>query len=210
MSNLRHANAYGPDAGAVLVGIAPYLDAVTTRFVTEFYDDLATQPGQSAILSHLTADEFAHLQARQSDHLRQMFMPALDEVSHRASARAVGKIHALTGVEPGWIVDGYEHYRRLILDLSRITQRDYRAFREVLDQRLSVELHEQLDAPRELQQLQHAALQRIDLLVATSTTFIDLASGVLDILISLDGIETGAISRPDSLSNLQYEVTAGE
>ncbi len=210
MSNLRHANAYGPEAGTVLVGIAPYLDAVTARFITEFYDDLATQSGQSSILAHLTPEEFAHLQARQTEHLRQLFSPTLDETSHRASARLVGKIHALTGVEPGWIVDGYEHYRRLILDLSRITQRDYRAFREVLDQRLSVELHEQLDAPRELHELQHAALQRIDNLVVSSTTFIDLATGVLDILITLEGIETGAISRPDSLGNLQYEVTAGE
>ena len=210
MSRLDRADAYGADAGAVLHAVAPYLDAVTKQFIVEFYDDLAARPGPSTLLAHLTPGEFAHLQERQAAHLRRMFDPALVEEMHRASARAVGRIHSLTGVEPGWIVDAYEHYRHLILDLSRLTQRDYRSFREVLDQRVGVELHEQLDAARELHERQHAALQRIDQLVASSTTFIDLASGVLEILVALDGISTGAISRPDPQGNLQYEVTAGE
>lgn len=210
MNGPDRIDAYGTDAGAVLLGVAPYLDGVTERFVVEFYADLVGRPGPSELLAHLTPEEFRHLQGRQAAHLRQLFDPALAEAKHRASARAVGRIHALTGVEPGWIVDAYEHYRHLVLDLSRIARDDYRAFREVLDQRLSVELHEQLDVPRELHTLQHAALQRIDQLVASSTTFIDLASGILDILVTLDGISTGAISRPDPQGNLQYEVTAGE
>ncbi len=210
MSRLDRTDAYGANAGAVLRAVAPYLDAVTKQFVVEFYDDLAARPGPSTLLAHLTPEEYARLQERQAAHLRRMFDPALAEEMHRASARAVGRIHSLTGVEPGWIVDAYEHYRHLILDLSRLTQRDFRAFREVLDQRLSIELHEQLDAARELHEKQHAALQRIDQLIASSTTFIDLASGVLESIVALDGISTGAISRPDPLGNLQYEVTAGE
>ncbi len=210
MSERKYADAYGANAGAVLRSALSELEGVSERFITEFYGSLAEQPEQAAILARLTPAELARLKAHQGAHLRQLFEPTLDEAQHRSSAREVGRIHALTGVEPGAIVDAYERYRQLILDLSNTSQHDYRAFREVLDHRLSVELHEQLDAPRELHELQRVALQKIDQLVASATTFIDLASGILEAVVGLDGIATGAISRPDPQGNLQYEVTAGD
>lgn len=210
MSQPKSADAYGKDAAVVLRALAPKIGETTERFVATFYDNLTEYPGQAEIVARLTPREFDRLQAHQNAHLRMLLDPELDEARHRAVARRVGRIHALTGVEPGWIVDGYERYRRVVFDLSRIAQREYRALCDILDRRLSIELHEQLDAPRELNVVQHAALQRIDRLVASSTTFSDLASGLLEILITLDGIVTAAISRPDPQGNLQYEVTGGE
>lgn len=55
MTQFKRRDAYGEAAAAILAEFASYLDAAVGRFITSFYDNLATQLGPSAILGHLGA-----------------------------------------------------------------------------------------------------------------------------------------------------------
>lgn len=180
---------YGDQARGLLELFAPAASQVLRSFAPRFYDTLLRSAETRATLELLTAEEFSHLQQRQTEHLAMLLAPALRAPTHQARAKWVGRVHALIGVDMMWVVDAYNLYQRELHDaLNALPQRIRDPLRRTMDRRLLLDLQAQSVGYYEVDQEFEDALAGIHDVVLTARSTLDLYQGVLKALCGIDGV----------------------
>jgi diguanylate cyclase (GGDEF)-like protein/PAS domain S-box-containing protein len=158
-------DAYGAEAIELLSQIQEHLQRVVTQFVREFYAEIHQRREPSAILAQLTADEFVHLQDKQTEHLRQLLSPALSESQHRAQAQQLGQVHALVGMDASEMILAMQDYTSLVhRSIQSLAWRgDRRAeLAGVIGERLKHEMHWELNGMRLIEQARQSVLAYLE------------------------------------------------
>lgn len=200
---------FGTTALSLLDNIRPHLDDIGNEFAAAFYDDLVAHPESAAILSRLSAVEFASLKSRQARHLKFLLAPESSETAIATRGRELGRIHALAGVTPDWIPRGVALYGRLLrTGLERLpsTARSrYRAVRAA-DARLWLDLQTQLSAMQAVMDAYHAHTARK---LPPPGSWASLVHGELSALASLPGVRACQLMRPHGDGIFAIERSAG-
>ena len=204
--------AYGPDASALLARVRASLLRATAEFVTIFYATLAQQPAAQAILPRLSADEFAHLRARQQQHLGHILAPDLTEDTHRQGAHRLGRIHALVGLDQSAIIEAMHLYLETLKQvLGRLNLRPFERNRLVnlLSHRLLTEMEQQIKGEMELTQTREHLLLSLHAQKTAASSWPDFMRSVVDQLVDLEGFRGAGVARPDSNGRFVFECIAG-
>ncbi len=158
-------DAYGPKASDLLIQIQDHLQHVGAQFVREFYAEVHQRREPSAILGHLSAEEYAHLQDKQMEHLRQLLSPATSESQHQAQAAQLGQVHALIGLDASEMILAMQDYTSLVH--RAIQSLPWRSDRRtelmgVIGERLKREMHWELQGMRQIEQARQSVLANLD------------------------------------------------
>lgn len=158
-------DAYGAEAVELLSQIQEHLQRVVTQFVREFYAEIHQRREPSAILAQLTSDEFAHLQDKQTEHLRQLLSPALSESRHQTQAQQLGQVHALVGMDASEMILAMQDYTSLVhRSIQSLAWRgDRRAeLAGIIGERLKHEMHWELNGMRQIEQARQSVLTYLE------------------------------------------------
>ncbi len=193
-----------------LAGIAGQMHEIADEFTSAFYDELGKRDEGAKVLAALTEDELAELKAIQARHFA--FLLAPDTRAHQIAARgrAVGRIHALSGLSAATMSDAYALYRELLrwhLDAWGMQTRvRYRTLRAA-DERLQIEMQAELDAMQGVVNQYNEALARPG---AAQAPMVELVQRELDIVAALPGIVAVLVMRPQADGLVHAELAAGE
>ncbi|HUY29786.1 MAG TPA: EAL domain-containing protein [Acidimicrobiales bacterium] len=203
--------AYGPEAAELLSRAWPAVDPAVPELVEEFYADLAGATGPCTVLDRLTPAELRRLKLSQGEHLRALLDPALERRRALERARHVGRLHAMVAVEADWYSAAVGCYLAGIVRATRAwsTPEDRLGLHYVASTRLVTDLEGVLHGFRDVEERQFTALAEVGRVVAHADTMADLARGVLDALLRLDGVVAGFFGRPDADGVFQFEVGIG-
>lgn len=193
---------YGQAAQQLLRLLAPQVEAFAPRFVQQFYADLENQPPMQAVLHTLSPDERQRLHQAQQAHLQSLLSPEANEAQHRAEARRLGMIHALTGVSTAVLVEALETYLRQAvawIEHAPLRQAERVPLQRLVTARIRVELQEQARGEQETIEhytnwVQGAAQTAADFVNRT-----DFMRWALAELVRLPGIVAAAFGRPDAM-----------
>ncbi len=108
---------YGAEAERLLRATTALWPAVACAFADEFFADLSRWQGAGPILDSLTSDTLARLRTQQTAHLVALMTPGADRATLMRRAEALGRIHALVGV------DGTVQMQAMTLYQARLAQR---------------------------------------------------------------------------------------
>jgi diguanylate cyclase (GGDEF)-like protein/PAS domain S-box-containing protein len=203
---------YGAQAQALLQLAQPLLAQRASGFVDQFYALLARDPDSAQILTHLTADEFAHLKARQVDHFHLLLRPDLQEAEHLAAAHRIGEIHALVGVPTRLLVQSAGLYLQSLTDIShhlRVRPRENRRIVQLLTARMQTELQTQVEAAQGLRERYHQCVIALEHALQDGAPWSEFMQAALDRLITLPGLRAAGIGAPDANGHFVVELSAG-
>ncbi len=200
----------GAEAPRMLALIQPHLDGVAHAFANDFYATLVAQPDTGAVLACLSEDEFARLKRMQAEHLRFLLCPATSCEAIEARARAIGRVHALTGVSGAWMTQAMGLYRELLRQhlesLAYAARERYRALRAA-DARLQLDVQTELDAMQSVVDVYHANPARP--LPSSGANWTSLVQAELDTLGALPGVRACQLMRPRSDGVFAIEFSSG-
>jgi diguanylate cyclase (GGDEF)-like protein len=191
---------YGSAASDLLRTLAESVNTLAETFVARFYQELSeTDPASAKIVGWLGPEEYAHLQRKQTEHLKFLLSPSLTEEEHRAQARIVGGIHALTGVSASSMVRAitiYLHQFDNSAPKFQLGRQDLIKLETVITERLSTELAEELEAEQAINQQFQSNLVKVDSLSRSTLSWQDFNEHLLQLLCTLPAIEAGWIGSP--------------
>ena len=196
---------------ALLAQVADVLEPHLLEHVGAFYDSLEARDEPRLLFERLTASEQENLSRQQAEHVRAVVSPDTDEAALRTRARAVGRIHALAGVEMDWYVDAVAEHQAGVYEVlaqHRDTV-DCAAATALLNKRFMHDLHGALQGYRDIDVEQTDVLLEVNRVAGEARTVTDLARGVLDALSALDGVLCAFIGRPDEDGVFVFEAGAG-
>jgi EAL domain-containing protein (putative c-di-GMP-specific phosphodiesterase class I) len=196
---------------ALLADASRLLDPFVDAHVAAFYVSLEERPELRQVFERLTPAERERLLDRQGEHVRSLLDPGTTNAAILSRARAVGRIHALAGVEMDWYVDAVADHQRGIFDVlfSEGRSFDLAEFTALLNERFMLDLHGALQGYREVDAEQNHVLLQVNRITAEARTVADLARGVLDVLAGLDGLVVAFVVRPDEHGVFVHEAGAG-
>ena len=191
----------------VLDCLDPHLDTI----VADFYARLSRRPELKAVVERLTEDEFRHLQRRQAAHLRRLLAPRLSFESVRDLAREVGRVHAMTGVELDWYVDGVSEHRHGLLAAiaEHCPDLDVVSVQRAVVERFMSDLHGAVLGYRDMDAAEMRVLLEVLRVAADSATVADLSRGLVEALAGLDGVSIVMFARPDADGRMETELGGG-
>lgn len=196
-----HAPPYGTAAAILLQRFEHQLSGLVHDFVDQFYAELNADPDARKIISQLSPDEFAHLKSRQSDHLRQLLDPELNEATHRRSAARVGEVHALIGLSASSLVRAitiYLHQFDVLIAQHRLPPHDHSRLELVLTERLSIELSEELESEHKISNQYQQILIEVDTLGRQPLSWQEFNERLLVKLQRCPGVQSCWIGAPDT------------
>ncbi len=195
---------YGPEARRLLVATEGIWPVIAGEFVDDFYTGLARQKQAATILAALSPAELAHLKARQATHLVALMAARTDRDTVCRTARTVGQIHALTGVDGGLLVQALGLYRAHLakyLAMQPLRPSERQNLVTVATARLQEDNAEQMEASARTIAVYFDALpygpQRAD------ASWVDAVQTRLDAAARLPGILSVRLLQPDDLGTLQ-------
>ncbi|MEJ2059230.1 MAG: EAL domain-containing protein [Gammaproteobacteria bacterium] len=198
---------YGPDACRLLEPLHASLESLVSSFVERFFDEqLAGSSGAGQVLASLTPDNREGLQQALANHFRLLIDPHLDAATHHATAARVGRVHAMAGIEPTWLIDAYSQWTNMVQ--SRLVHAGLA--HAVLSHRVGMDLQAQLSGFETIEEGRQDVLRRLDALAWRAQSFADLAQGVVDALAGLDEVVAATIGRPGEGPQFQFEFVAGD
>ncbi|MDA8363866.1 MAG: EAL domain-containing protein [Gammaproteobacteria bacterium] len=201
---------FGSEAQRLLDSGARHFEEVAQEFVRTLHVELSRQTEPSAILACLTPDGLEALEARQIGHLRLLFNPQTTAGAIEQSARRLGQVHALIGVNGAWISQAMSLYRGLLrqrLDGAASVSRNRHRMLRAADARLQLDLQTELDTMQKVTDTYNAHLARP--LPRLQETWTSLAQGELDALAALPGIRACQLLRPQPNGVFAVEFSAG-
>ncbi len=201
---------YGTEACALLERMQAHFTIVTGQFVETFYAELGTHAQSRAILHHLSASERQQLKTRQSEHLHFLLASTTTQQAIMESARHLGQIHALVGVDGALIVQSMTLYRKLLSDhLNQALLRTQDRYTLLLtaDARLHDDIQAQLSAAAGV------AARDMDVLSvplpAHGALWADIRATEITALGQLPGIQAALFMRLDNRGIFVVENSAG-
>lgn len=210
LPSLSSEEIYGPAASVPLRSFQQRASEITRTFAPRFYDSLMQAQDTHSLLDLLTPGEFQHLQTRQTAHLLMLLDPDLEGPQHRDHAKAVGRVHALVGVDMMWLIDAYNLYQQALHDaLLSLPPQDQHRLQRILDRRLLLDLQAQSAGYQQIDtelSLVLAVIQQ-SALWARSTT--DLYQDVLKALCSVDGVLAANVGRMGMQGVFEVEALDG-
>ncbi|MDA8252170.1 MAG: GAF domain-containing protein, partial [Rhodospirillales bacterium] len=195
---------YGPEARRLLAATEGIWPVITDGFVEEFYSVLARQKLAVPILAALSPDELVRLKARQVAHLIALMAATGDRDSLRRVARAVGQVHALTGVDNVLMVQAlglYQAHLTRYLATQPLRPSERQNLMAVATARLQEDNAEQMEASaRTIATYFDVLLNRPR---QADAPWVDVAQARLDAMAGLPGILSVRFLRPDEAGILQ-------
>jgi len=195
---------YGPEALRLLGATEGIWPAVAAEFLESFYISLAGQKLAAPILAALSPAELTRLKARQAEHLIALMAPTTDRETMCRTARVVGQVHALVGVDNVLMVQAIGFYQaRLTERLAALPLRpiDRRSLVAVATARLQEDNAEQMEASaKTIGAYFDVLLQRLP---RSDIPWVDAAQVQLDALAGLPGILAAGLLRPDAEGKFQ-------
>jgi len=204
----RGQSAYGSAAAAKLARL-PAPDDLVARVASQFYEELRAHP-LGAHLALLAPEELDSLTQRLATHLSLLLDPGLNHDALLATARAVGRIHALSGLVAQDLVEGTHLLEGLLgraIAEAPGSQRDRRAATEVAEQRLKDEATAELQGMEQLRRQYLAVLTRPS--PPPETPWSDVIADELEAIGALPGTRSVCLARPDRSGSFVIEVNAG-
>ncbi len=204
---------YGPEARRLLGTTESIWPAVAEGFIKDFYAGLADQKLAAPILAALSPAELTHLKGRQTAHLLTLMAPEADREALRRTARTIGQIHALVGVDNVQMVQAIGFCQaRLTEHLAAQPLRpiDRRNLMAVATARLQEDHAEQMEASAKTMAAYFDALLRCP--PRSDAPWVDAVQAELDAMAGLPGILSARLLRPNaegSLQTLASSSTAG-
>lgn len=187
--------------------MGPRLDEI----VDAFYSRLNRRPQLKAVVERLTDEELAGLKRRQAVHLRHLLAPTLSADVLRERAREVGKVHAMSGVELDWYVDGVTEHRHGIWDalVDRCPEVGLVEVHRAVVERFMADLHGVVLGYRDMDEVENRVLLDVLRVVTEATTVADLARGIVEALGRLDGVVVALFARTDETGRMETEIGGG-
>ena len=202
---------YGKDIASCMQSVQRAFEWRAPAFTEQFFDSLVKTSEGAQILSSLLPEEFAHLKARQSEHLRMLFSPQLSLARHQLEAQRAGLSHALVGVDLTTLVASFaalqQEFQEEILPLVAQEYRDDAM--HVVGRRIFIDLQAQAQSYRKIDTELALAMSQIDQLIQSTENFSDLVRGVMRIIGDIDGDLSVFFARCDSSGELQIEASQG-
>ncbi len=212
MLNLDVESVYGPGTAAAL-GAAPdaLLQQAAREFVPYFYAIFAGTPEGGPILGRLLPEEFAHLQARQTEHFTMLFDPHLTPPRHLTAAQQAGRVHALIGVDLLMVSEAYTLYQQYLQDelLPKIEPSCRDELMRAIIRRIMADLRGQALSYRRIDAEVSRAIAEIDQLIHATANFSDLIRGAMAVIGNLEGNSSGFFARVDQSGELRIEASQG-
>lgn len=196
---------------ALLATVRAALARTVDDSVDRFYAELEDRPGPSAVLGRLGEPEVRRLKERQAEHLLGVLDPDLEERAAFEQARAIGRVHAMVGVDLGWYAEAMSTHHQQIFDLAgRLPDvADQVWLYSTLVHRLAVDLQAALAGYRDVDAASHRAMMRVHEAVSSAGTVPDLVHGVLEACTGAEGISAGFFGRPDAHDVFRFEMGLG-
>ncbi len=207
------APAYGPEARALLTRIQAVLPEFNDGFLARFYDGLHGRAEAQAILARLGSEDLARLHAKQAQHLGRLLSPEISAEEHYRQAKRVGRVHEMVGIGLPTLLDAYHRYRQQLQEavtVCALTPGEREFFDRMLMQRVIIDVEGQGVAHQDVNLEVASATSRVHRQVQESETLPDLLQGVVDALLTIDGIVACFFLRPDARDTLQIEGIGGE
>ena len=196
LPQLSAEEVYGAAVAAPLRAFQQCATQITLTFATRFYGSLMQARETQSVLALLTPDEFQHLQDRQTAHLLMLMDGDLQESTHRADAKAVGRVHALVGVDMMWLIDAYNLYQQALHDaLFALPLPQQHTLQSVLDRRLLLDLQAQSEGYQQIDTELALVLAEIQQAAVLARSTTDLYQDVLKALCSVDGMLAANVGR---------------
>ncbi|WP_322060739.1 EAL domain-containing protein [Paraburkholderia sp. J63] len=175
--------------------------------VSHFYEELARLPKSRRILEMLSAQELAHLKARQVQNLLALAQPALNAQEHAEMAMRIGRIHAIVGLDKEELVRSRGILQELIY--KQIGRSVSSQALSLYARRLTSDTAWQLKAYQAVEDSQQAVLQRITRIVWEAGSYTHFIDQVIAALAVHDELTACAIGRPDPAGIFHFEAGAG-
>lgn len=193
--------AYGPEAAAIIHKVSAEIKQLTEGFIDRFYQELTAVDSESAkIISWLSAEEYAHLRLRQTEHLEFLLSANLTEEAHCAKAKIIGQVHAFIGVSASSLVRAFTVYLHQFDDASlkfQLGRKDFNNLESIITSRLSTELSEELEADEQINTQFQEGLNAIDALSRSNESWQNFNEQLLEMLCGLPAIKAAWIGTPD-------------
>lgn len=202
---------YGLQASAALGPLQDAITQIAQDLASHFYERLAKAPETAGILNLLTGEEFAHLQAKQIQHVTMMFAPDLTVQGQMTQAQQAGLVHAMVGVDMPMLIKAYALYQHALQQylLPLVEPSRHASITRLIDGRLMFDLQAQTASYRRLETETALAISQIDQLIHTTANFPDLIRGVMTVIGNLDGGLSAFFGRVDTFGQLQIEASQG-
>ncbi len=184
-----------------------WFQSVAHEVVEDFYGQLAQLPKSRRVLEMLSPEELKHLKARQGESLISLAANELSPEVFEATARHVGWIHAVVGVDSEELIQVQS-----LIGASTNQHMVWSGFHDPeadeFEKRLIRDLTWQLKAYQDLEQTGQHVLQRITKVAWGARSYVDLINSVVSILIAHKPIGACAIGRPDAEGIFHFEAAA--
>lgn len=180
---------------------------VARAVVEDFYGELARLPRSRRVLDMLSGEELDHLKSRQVGHLCRLAEADLTLAEREATARHIGRVHAVVGVEQDELAIG----RGLVMASvhGRMAHAGYSdPMVATFAENLADDLSWQLQAYQDIEQARQEVLQRLTKATWAPGTYLDLINKVVEILAAHGPIAGCAIGRPDGQGVFHFEAAA--
>ncbi len=200
---------YGAECSALFTEYARLFDQINTRFVEDFYRDLAKDPASLALLGALSDAQFAELKRRQAAYLAMLVDPATTREGLLGRARQLGAIHLLGGVSGSMLARASMRYRSLLaehLGGARLPiTKKYRLL-GLFDLRMQDEMQAQFSAAEAVSRSYLEVFAREQ--PARGARWSDASQRELDFLAQLPGVIAVALTRLHRNGSLVVEASA--
>ncbi|APZ41962.1 EAL domain-containing protein [Acidihalobacter ferrooxydans] len=198
--------AYGTAATQAFKRIEPVLALALPAVVEAVYAKLSVDPESGVLIQTFSSEEKRQHRAEMENHLGQLLASELDENAHRDASRQLGRIHAMVGIRPEWVVGAYG----LLLERLHISLPSSAVLFSLLSRRLAIDLQAQLTGHADITAEYDAALQRITSLAMRAQRFTELGEGMVEALAALSGVVSVTLGRPDAAGHYVFEFIAGD
>lgn len=199
VETLFFSDCYGEIAAGLIKSVGEAFEKGTKNFSDLFYQTLAKDPRVREILGRLSPSDMARLKENQSRHLRMILSSDLKEEEHRTAARFLGRIHAMTGVSAGGMVEAMRVYLLTLQESIRRVGGDFGQRSRLLSlvtHRLGIELEEQVNGMTDLESGRQSILTKMADEIPQFGNWPDFVRRLLDRLEGFDGMATAAFVRP--------------
>ncbi|MCL4485311.1 MAG: diguanylate cyclase [Nitrospirae bacterium] len=138
---------YGPETAALLDRAGPWIESVIGIFLAEFFELLARNAEQAAILSALDEEERQKLRVVLARHLTFLFRSSTNRKMILAQGKRVGKTHTLVGVRGPYLLQSKGLFDRILIEnmnRSLLPARERYRMLLIAEARLGEDIQEQL------------------------------------------------------------------
>lgn len=202
---------YGDAAAALLDRAHGLLQEVARRYVDTLQRDIEADALKGGVFAAVAAPALQRHAEGLARHVGELLAPAAEADATHGRAEALGRVHALVGVDPVSVVQMLGRYRSVLsecLAASPLTGRERFRMMHVAEARLQDELQHELGghgaAITAHHQLNAAPLP------PHGTPWVDALQIELEALAALPGVKAAALQRTDADGRLAVEACAGE